>query len=142
MPQTTSFTQLINELYQQIRSFTHNQAKEHDLTPVKWQVLNYLEQNNNTLTQYQLSKLMNRDLGQLTRLLNQLEAEQLIRKATDKKDKRMRHISLTKKAKEKISPIKSSINNFYENLRENLLNDEYEQLVDLLTKAKDKIKIS
>ena len=48
--QTTSFTQLINELYQQIRSFTHNQAKEHDLTPVKWQVLNYLEQNNNSLT--------------------------------------------------------------------------------------------
>lgn len=142
MNQTTSFTQLINELYQQIRSFTHNQAKEQNLTPVKWQVLNYLEQNNNTLTQYQLSKLMNRDLGQLTRLLNQLEAEKLIRKATDKKDKRMRHISLTNKAKEKISPIKASINKFYDNLKDNLLNDEYEQLVELLTKAKDKIKIS
>jgi DNA-binding MarR family transcriptional regulator len=142
MTQNTSFTQLINELYQQIRSFTYNQAKEQNLTPVKWQVLNYLEQNNNTLTQYQLSKLMNRDLGQLTRLLNQLEAEQLIRKATDKKDKRMRHISLTNKAKEKISPIKVSINKFYDNLKENLLNDEYDQLVELLTKAKDKIKIS
>lgn len=131
-----SFGQLISEINNKIRLFTHKEAKNQNLTPIQWQVLNFIEQHGGNLTQYKLAQLMNRDLGQLTRLLNNLEKQNLIRKAVDKNDKRMRHIMLTNQAKEKISPIKTAINNFHNLLKDNIDPCEYSTLINTLSKLK------
>jgi len=129
--------EIINNLYQSSRIFIHQQVKHHNLTPTQWQVLHHLDQNNGNLTQFQLSQLMKRDLGQLTRLLNKMESESLIRKAIDKKDKRMKHIMLTKYARNKINPIKNEITDFYNKQQQQFTTDEYTNLQNMLTKVLD-----
>ena len=133
---------LINSLHNNIRLYTHKEVKDHNLTPIQWQVLNHLDNNNGNLTQFQLAKIMQRDLGQLTRLLNQLENSSLIRKAKDKKDKRMRHIMLTKTAKNKISQIRKSISEHYIKQKQNLSDQDYEKLISLLSRIKTNPELS
>jgi MarR family transcriptional regulator, transcriptional regulator for hemolysin len=133
---------LINSLYNNIRLYTHKEVKDHNLTPIQWQILNHLDQNNGNLTQNQLSKIMQRDLGQLTRLLNQLESLSLIRKAKDKKDKRMRHILLTKVAKNKIVQIRECISKHYTKQKQDLSDQDYEKLLLLLSKIKTNPELS
>ena len=127
---------IINKLYNNIRNYTFQEAKKHDLTSLQWQVINHIDTNNGILTQLELSELMQRDLGQLTRLLNKLEKNNLIRKATDKQDKRKKHIMLTRNAKNKIYLIREGISKHYAEQKNNLSEIEYNNLISLLSKIK------
>ena len=127
---------IINKLYNNIRNYTFQEAKKYDLTSIQWQVINHIDTNNGILTQLELSKLMQRDLGQLTRLLNKLEKNNLIRKATDKQDKRKKHIMLTRNAKNKIYLIREGISKHYAEQKNNLSEIEYNNLISLLSKIK------
>lgn len=141
MNSKSNLNNIINKLYNNIRNYTFQEAKKYDLTSIQWQVINHLDNHKGILTQLELSKLMQRDLGQLTRLLNQLEKKSLIRKATDKQDKRKKHIMLTRNAKNKISLIREGISKHYTEQKDDLSDPEYNNLISLLSKIKLKTNI-
>ena len=84
-----------------------------DITPEQWGVLSRLWEIEG-LNQRALSEKVDKDRANITRILNILEKNHLIRRLPDPNDKRSQRIHLTKAGRalqEKITPI---VNNFLE----------------------------
>jgi len=69
-----------------------------DITPQQWSVLTYLW-NEDGITQQQLANAFSKDKTSMTRLLNNMEKNELIIRKQDAKDKRNKRILLTYKSK-------------------------------------------
>ena len=50
MKNDTNLNEIINNLYNNIRTYTYQEAKKHDLTPIQWQVINHIYKHNGILT--------------------------------------------------------------------------------------------
>lgn len=69
-----------------------------DITPQQWSVLTYLW-NEDGISQQKLANAFSKDKTSMTRLLNNMEKNELILREQDLKDKRNKNIYLTYKSK-------------------------------------------
>jgi len=69
-----------------------------DITPQQWSVLTYLW-NVDGISQQKLADAFSKDKTSMTRLLNNMEKNELIIRNQDKEDKRNKRVSLTYKSK-------------------------------------------
>jgi len=69
-----------------------------NITPQQWSVLTYLW-NQDGISQQQLADVFSKDKTSMTRLLNNMEKSDFIRRMQNEKDKRNKNIFLTDKSK-------------------------------------------
>jgi len=79
-----------------------------DITPEQWSVLVFLWQQDKVVTQKTIADATYKDRPSITRLIDNMEKQELVTRTQDSEDRRMNKISLTKKGfdlYEKVHPI-------------------------------------
>lgn len=129
------YFQPIVELY--LRSLNHYKhffsSKGFDITPQQWTALNRLWQADG-ISQAQLATRTCKDYPFTTRLVDDLEKKNLVRRVRDKRDRRINRIFLTdegKAFKSKIYPVYGKMS---ETLRDRLTDDDLATLKRLCRK--------
>ncbi|MBE5780562.1 MAG: MarR family transcriptional regulator [Clostridiales bacterium] len=91
------------------------------------------------ITQEQLSSTIGMDKGTTARMVSQLEANGLVTRQSDEKDRRINHIYATAAADELHPKIVSVVEEFHIILYQGLSESEIEAATDLLIRMKDNL---
>lgn len=108
--------------------------KDFDIAPEQRAILDFIDQDN-TLSQNELSKNLGKDKTTISRTLDALEKKSYIIRIPTQEDKRVKTINLTSEGQRVLDKTKIVIENFREAMIEDLSEDE----VDIMFKLLDKI---
>ncbi|XOB62360.1 MarR family winged helix-turn-helix transcriptional regulator [Campylobacterota bacterium DY0563] len=108
--------------------------KDFDVAPEQRAILDFIDQDN-TLSQNELSKNLGKDKTTISRTLDALEKKSYIIRIPTQEDKRVKTINLTPEGQRVLNKTKIVIENFREAMIEDLSEDE----VDIMFKLLDKI---
>ncbi|WP_320035695.1 MarR family transcriptional regulator [Halarcobacter sp.] len=108
--------------------------KDFDVAPEQRAILDFIDQDN-TLSQNELSKNLGKDKTTISRTLDALEKKSYIVRIPTQEDKRVKTINLTSEGQRVLDKTKIVIENFREAMIEDLSEDE----VDIMFKLLDKI---
>jgi DNA-binding MarR family transcriptional regulator len=132
--QNTSITDLINKLSISSKNSFNKMIKRYGVSADQWAVISNVVRDAG-LTQKQLSQMINKDQGNLTRMIDKLVNRGYILRDIDENDRRSVKLLPTHSSKqlvEKISPIEQE---HYENLLKSFNQEDKERLLELLNKA-------
>ncbi len=131
---TNSFGYHFNFISTNMKRYFDMQLKQLDVTVLQFGVLINLYRNNIT-TQKELIKYISGDEASITRLINRLEAKNLLLRVADKNDKRKKQLQLTSEGIElieKLIPMAEAAN---KELVQELSEKEQKELLRLLQKV-------
>ncbi len=132
--QNASITDLINKLSISSKNSFNKMIKRYGVSADQWAVISNVVRDAG-LTQKQLSQMINKDQGNLTRMIDKLVNRGYILRDIDENDRRSVKLLPTHSSKqlvEKISPIEQE---HYENLLKSFNQEDKERLLELLNKA-------
>ncbi len=114
----------------------NSQVKEFGLTIQQFGVLNILY-NRNRLTSHQLVERLKSDSSSIMSLVDQLEKKGLITREPDDKDRRIKHLALTKQALSIKEALVKRADDLDRELTAQISVDEKEQLTKVLQKIRE-----
>ncbi len=88
---------LITRVYRTLNLHTTDILKDFDISPPEWAMLGILKENNQGLRSYFIAEELGVEASFVTFMHNKLIKKKLIRFVSDKKDKRVKLLSLTRK---------------------------------------------
>jgi len=109
-----------------------------DLSKEQWSVLKRLHTNDGQ-PQNDLAFITHRDKASMNRLINTMEAKDLVVRKTDENDRRVNRIFLTDFGKEIIKKVQPIMYDLIPAVQESLTPEEIENLIETLQKVKQKI---
>ena len=107
-----------------IRKKSIIKLKPYDIAPEQYGILKLVYEGETKLKVSDLAEIANKDKSTITRMISSLVNKSLIIKNTDKNDKRINTIKLTKKGKELIQKIDSNLNQEFQKREINYLENE------------------
>lgn len=110
-----------------------------DLTKEQWSVLKRLRVNDGQ-PQNDLAFITHRDKTSMTRLINAMEANELVVRRKDAKDRRVNRVYLTKHGKDVIEKVLPIMYDLIPAVQQTLTKEEIETLVKTLMKIKTRIE--
>lgn len=131
-----NFPQVLHETATAWRNLLDKRLKPLGLSQAKWRALLHLSAAPYPLTQTQLSKKLSLEPPTVVGLLDRLTNEGWVLRQDDVKDRRVKIIILTEKAKSTIHQIQSTANQLCEELLKPLSSIELEQCLATLAKIK------
>jgi len=105
----------------------------HDLTFTQWAVLMYLR-DGMAETCSDIARDMHHDNGAMTRILDQLEARNLVERQRSVEDRRVIRLSLTTKGEETVESLIPLVADFLNEIMGDFSRQEADQLIGLLTR--------
>ena len=125
---------LINFININMKRYYDLQLKKYDITILQFGILINIYKNNVT-TQKELIKYITGDEASITRLVNRLESKNLLKRVSDKDDKRKKRLELTSKGEELIQELIPIAHTGNQKLTSDLEPDEAKELLRLLQKV-------
>ena len=132
----------IGKTYKMMSIFICDQFLKNDIqvTKEQWIVLKILHEQNKSICQNELAFITNRNKTTLTRLINVMEKNQLVKRLTSKKDARKKLILITTKGEKlflKMKPIMFQIMNIFQ---KGISNQEMETFIKITNQIQKNIK--
>ncbi len=118
---------LVNQLSYELRQAAMRQCSvvDYKMTPEGLGIL-FLLSRKDGLTQSNISEYLGKDKAMITRLLNSLEAEGLIRRDPDESDRRVVHTHLTEPGKEALDEIIPLFRSLFADIYAGIEYDEFD----------------
>ncbi len=129
--------EMVQKLVRVFQLFERDQIKVHGFTSSQCYSLIEI-QKSSSLTMNELSDRMNLDSSTMTRVIDKLVRDELIKRERDEADRRIVLVSLTDKGKEAASSLNSSVNEYYKKIISSIPEgtmDEVLKGVSILLKA-------
>lgn len=122
---------LIKVLYHSLQRTIDQRMQEHDLTAMQWGPLLLLSKGKGD-TAAELARDMGTDTGAMTRMLDRLQAKDLIQRRRSEEDRRVVHLELTAAGHEVVARIPPGLCSAMNEHLTGFTADELEQLKSLL----------
>jgi MarR family transcriptional regulator, organic hydroperoxide resistance regulator len=131
--------EMVQKLVRVFQLFERDQIKVHGFTSSQcYSLIEILK--SDRLTMNELSDKMNLDTSTMTRVIDKLVRDELIKRERDESDRRMVLVSLTEKGQEAASKLNTSVNEYYKKIISSIpigKTDEVLNAVSILLKAFD-----
>jgi DNA-binding MarR family transcriptional regulator len=132
--------EMVQKLVRMFQLFERDQIKVHGFTGSQcYSLIEILR--SGSLTMNELSDKMNLDTSTMTRVIDKLVRDELIKRERDEADRRIVLVALTEKGKEAATMLNSSVNEYYKKIISSIPEgtmDEVLRAVSVLLKAFEK----
>lgn len=132
--------EMVQKLVRMFQLFERDQIKVHGFTSSQcYSLIEILK--SGSLTMNELSDRMNLDTSTMTRVIDKLVRDELIKRERDEADRRIVLVALTEKGKEAATMLSSSVNEYYKKIISSIPEgtmDDVLRAVSVLLKAFEK----
>ena len=133
-----NFGFLVNDVARLLRTTFDRRVRALDLTRSQWWVLNHLFRQDG-VTQSDLAEILDIEKATLGRLLDRMEAKNLVRRQTDQHDRRAKRIYLTAEVEPSVQAMRTIAAEMRRDALSGLSRQDREQFVDLLITVKENL---
>jgi DNA-binding MarR family transcriptional regulator len=124
--------EMVQKLVRVFQLFERDQIKVHGFTSSQcYSLIEILK--SGSLTMNELSDKMNLDTSTMTRVIDKLVRDELIKREKDESDRRMVLVTLTEKGREEASKVYASVNEYYKKIITNIPEGKTEEVLNAVS---------